>query len=169
MVCAVALVIPVVASEAVAHAKAVAAERSVREQYLSDQRARENRAIQLRMQASADSARRSLPSSQLRRAKMANLRAAVHLVGNYRADSAQRWLAAARAEITRREKAEAERLRLETLKRERNLARSQAAEARAYTPRSSAASRGYFRGPRGGCYTYSGSGRKRYVARSLCD
>lgn len=35
-------------------------------------------------------------------------------------------------------------------------------------PRSSAA-RGYYRGPRGGCYTYSASGRKRYVDRSLCD
>jgi uncharacterized protein YraI len=35
-------------------------------------------------------------------------------------------------------------------------------------PRSSAA-RGYMRGPRGGCYTYSASGRKRYVDRSLCD
>lgn len=28
---------------------------------------------------------------------------------------------------------------------------------------------GYIRGPRGGCYTYSGSGRKRYVDRSLCN
>lgn len=27
----------------------------------------------------------------------------------------------------------------------------------------------YIRGPRGGCYTYSSSGRKRYVDRSLCD
>lgn len=39
-----------------------------------------------------------------------------------------------------------------------------------YAPRrSSAADRGYYRGPRGGCYTYSASGRKRYVDRSLCD
>ena len=35
--------------------------------------------------------------------------------------------------------------------------------------RSSAADRGYHTGPRGGCYTYSASGRKRYVDRSLCD
>lgn len=35
--------------------------------------------------------------------------------------------------------------------------------------RSSAESRGYYTGPRGGCYTYSASGRKRYVDRSFCD
>lgn len=35
--------------------------------------------------------------------------------------------------------------------------------------RSSAADRGYYTGPRGGCYTYSASGRKRYVDRSLCN
>ncbi|HEY0023226.1 MAG TPA: DUF4236 domain-containing protein [Longimicrobium sp.] len=35
--------------------------------------------------------------------------------------------------------------------------------------RSSAESRGYYTGPRGGCYTYSSSGRKRYVDRSLCN
>lgn len=28
--------------------------------------------------------------------------------------------------------------------------------------------RGYYVGPRGGCYTYSASGRKRYVPRSYC-
>jgi hypothetical protein len=27
----------------------------------------------------------------------------------------------------------------------------------------------YTRGPRGGCFTYSASGRKKYVDRSLCD
>lgn len=27
----------------------------------------------------------------------------------------------------------------------------------------------YIRGPRGGCYTLSASGRKRYVDRSMCD
>jgi len=27
----------------------------------------------------------------------------------------------------------------------------------------------YIRGPRGGCYTFSKSGRKRYVDRSMCD
>lgn len=36
------------------------------------------------------------------------------------------------------------------------------------TRRSSAESRGYYTGPRGGCYTYSASGRKRYVDRSYC-
>jgi hypothetical protein len=37
------------------------------------------------------------------------------------------------------------------------------------TRRSSSASRGYHTGPRGGCYTYSPSGRKRYVDRSYCN
>ena len=36
------------------------------------------------------------------------------------------------------------------------------------TRRSSAASRGYYTGPRGGCYTYSASGRKRYVDHAYC-
>jgi hypothetical protein len=36
------------------------------------------------------------------------------------------------------------------------------------TRRSSSDSRGYYTGPRGGCYTYSASGRKRYVDRSYC-
>lgn len=35
--------------------------------------------------------------------------------------------------------------------------------------RSSAESRGYYTGPRGGCYTYTASGRKRYVDRSYCN
>jgi hypothetical protein len=35
--------------------------------------------------------------------------------------------------------------------------------------RSGAESRGYHTGPRGGCYTYSASGRKRYVDRSYCN
>jgi hypothetical protein len=30
-------------------------------------------------------------------------------------------------------------------------------------------SSGYIRGPRGGCFTYSKSGNKRYVDRSLCN
>jgi hypothetical protein len=34
---------------------------------------------------------------------------------------------------------------------------------------STGASRGYIRGPRGGCYYFSGSGRKVYVDRSLCN
>jgi predicted amidophosphoribosyltransferase len=33
---------------------------------------------------------------------------------------------------------------------------------------SRASSRGYYLGPRGGCYTYSASGRKRYVDHSYC-
>lgn len=36
-----------------------------------------------------------------------------------------------------------------------------------YTP--PARSSGYIRGPRGGCYTYSASGNKRYVDRSMCN
>lgn len=35
--------------------------------------------------------------------------------------------------------------------------------------RTSSGSRSYIRGPRGGCYYYSGSGRKVYVDRSLCN
>jgi hypothetical protein len=35
--------------------------------------------------------------------------------------------------------------------------------------RASAEERGYYLGPRGGCYTYTSSGRKRYVERSLCN
>lgn len=36
------------------------------------------------------------------------------------------------------------------------------------TPRSST-TRAYHRGPRGGCYTFTASGNKRYVDRSLCN
>lgn len=39
----------------------------------------------------------------------------------------------------------------------------------ASTRRSSSESRGYYTGPRGGCYTYSASGRKRYVDHSFCN
>jgi hypothetical protein len=35
--------------------------------------------------------------------------------------------------------------------------------------RVSGAGNGYIRGPRGGCYYYSGSGRKVYVDRNLCN
>lgn len=35
--------------------------------------------------------------------------------------------------------------------------------------RTTGADRGYIRGPRGGCYYLSGSGRKVYVDRSLCN
>jgi len=34
---------------------------------------------------------------------------------------------------------------------------------------STSRSSGYIRGPRGGCYTFSSSGRKRYVDRGMCD
>ncbi|CAA9363133.1 MAG: hypothetical protein AVDCRST_MAG89-3883, partial [uncultured Gemmatimonadetes bacterium] len=34
---------------------------------------------------------------------------------------------------------------------------------------SSASSSGYYTGPRGGCYTYTSSGRKRYVDHSYCN
>ena len=36
-------------------------------------------------------------------------------------------------------------------------------------PTRSTADRGYIRGPRGGCYYISGSGRKVYVDRSMCN
>lgn len=35
--------------------------------------------------------------------------------------------------------------------------------------RTTGASRSYIKGPRGGCYYFSGSGRKVYVDRSLCN
>jgi len=35
--------------------------------------------------------------------------------------------------------------------------------------RNTGVDRGYIRGPRGGCYYFSGSGRKVYVDRSLCN
>jgi len=42
--------------------------------------------------------------------------------------------------------------------------------ATVYTPSTTATrSGGYIRGPRGGCYYYSASGRKVYVDRSLCN
>lgn len=53
-----------------------------------------------------------------------------------------------------------------------DLVRTQAPAARSSggsSRRSSAESRGYYTGPRGGCYTYSASGRKRYVDRSYCN
>jgi len=34
---------------------------------------------------------------------------------------------------------------------------------------SNPSSNGYIRGPRGGCYTFSKTGNKRYVDRSLCN
>ncbi|HEX6369326.1 MAG TPA: DUF4236 domain-containing protein [Longimicrobium sp.] len=46
--------------------------------------------------------------------------------------------------------------------------RSRATSSGGGSRRSSASSRGYHIGPRGGCYTYSASGRKRYVDRSYC-
>ena len=46
--------------------------------------------------------------------------------------------------------------------------RAPARTRRGAVRRSSAASRGYYTGPRGGCYTFSASGRKRYVDRSYC-
>ena len=48
-------------------------------------------------------------------------------------------------------------------------ARSTGAPSRSTPRASSASSSGYYTGPRGGCYTYSSSGRKRYVSRSYCN
>jgi hypothetical protein len=53
-----------------------------------------------------------------------------------------------------------------------DLVRTEAPAARSSggsSRRSGAESRGYYTGPRGGCYTYSASGRKRYVDRSYCN
>lgn len=163
LVCAVALTLPVVVGRAMDYGRTVAAERARREQALVEERARDSLGLQVRGRASADSARRSLPLSQLRRAKLGDLRGAVSVVGTYRADSAAKWLAAARTELTRREKLENERLRAEAAERAR------ADAQRLYSPAPSASSGGYYTGPRGGCYTYSRSGRKRYVDRSRCN
>lgn len=46
--------------------------------------------------------------------------------------------------------------------------RSAQSTRRTSARRSSASSRVYHTGPRGGCYYYSASGRKNYVDRSLC-
>ena len=45
---------------------------------------------------------------------------------------------------------------------------SSASATRSARRASSASSSGYYTGPRGGCYTYSSSGRKRYVDHSYC-
>lgn len=52
-------------------------------------------------------------------------------------------------------------------KQEPNSKTPQDLPAYKYTP--PARSSGYIRGPRGGCYTYSASGNKRYVDRSMCN
>lgn len=36
-------------------------------------------------------------------------------------------------------------------------------------PLTRSVARGFIRGPRGGCYTYSTSGRKQYVNRAICN
>jgi len=50
----------------------------------------------------------------------------------------------------------------------RHVTRRVSRPARRPAARANAASRGYYTGPRGGCYTYSASGRKRYVDHSFC-
>jgi hypothetical protein len=52
-----------------------------------------------------------------------------------------------------------------------NTTTSRPARVRSESPASTtpSSSRGYIRGPRGGCYYLSGSGRKVYVDRSLCN
>lgn len=48
--------------------------------------------------------------------------------------------------------------------------RSKAPQAQQlYEPPASNSSSEYIRGPRGGCYTYTKSGNKRYIPRSLCN
>lgn len=47
-------------------------------------------------------------------------------------------------------------------------ARRAEASTPSYAPRLSGGN-GYYTGPRGGCYTYSAGGRKRYVDRSYCQ
>lgn len=58
-----------------------------------------------------------------------------------------------------------------TVRRSAPVARARSTPLSLSSPRrrSSAESRGYYTGPRGGCYTYSASGRKRYVDRSMCN
>ncbi len=58
----------------------------------------------------------------------------------------------------------------ELVQRQAPSARSAASASRGGgSHRSGAANRGYYTGPRGGCYTYTRSGNKRYVDRSYCN
>ncbi|EUJ11279.1 hypothetical protein Meth11DRAFT_2119 [Methylophilaceae bacterium 11] len=62
-------------------------------------------------------------------------------------------------------------LELETRKQEKSSTQNSMPQSYVKPPSStySPSSSSYFRGPRGGCYTYSKSGNKRYVDRSLCN
>lgn len=44
----------------------------------------------------------------------------------------------------------------------------QGCQAKQNKPSSRPSGESYYLGPKGGCYTYSGSGKKRYVAHELC-
>lgn len=167
---ALALAIPVVTGRAVDYRRVVTAERLARERRLAEARERERQEQIRRMTVSADSMRRSLPRSRLRRVSRADLLTAISLVETYRADSGAKWLAAARRELARRDRVAQQQRRAEELRQERAAARRRAeSKAEPYSVPSTATSRGYYRGPRGGCYTYSRTGRKRYVDRSLCN
>jgi hypothetical protein len=50
-----------------------------------------------------------------------------------------------------------------------SLPSTRSARSRSAAAAQSSPARGYYRGPRGGCYTYSASGRKRYVDHSYCN
>lgn len=62
-------------------------------------------------------------------------------------------------------------LELEAQKPQQQAYQQPSQQEQKVAPSSSSTSKnsGYIRGPRGGCYTFSSSGRKRYVARSMCD
>lgn len=63
-------------------------------------------------------------------------------------------------------------MELESKKQEKSTNQVAPVQPYAITPNSNltpSGSSGYIRGPRGGCYTYSKSGNKRYVDRGLCN
>lgn len=62
-------------------------------------------------------------------------------------------------------------LELETKKQDKAVNQSSSPQSNVTVPSTnySPSNTNYIRGPRGGCYTFSKSGNKRYVDRSLCN
>ncbi|MDP3610043.1 MAG: hypothetical protein Q8R74_13300 [Methylophilus sp.] len=62
-------------------------------------------------------------------------------------------------------------LELEAKKNDKTITQSSSPQSNATVPSTnySTSNSNYIRGPRGGCYTFSKSGNKRYVDRSLCN
>jgi len=62
-------------------------------------------------------------------------------------------------------------LELEAKKNDKTITQSSSPQSNATVPSTnySPSNSNYIRGPRGGCYTFSKSGNKKYVDRSLCN